>query len=184
PHGPLVLDAAAMARAGIGPDTPLPDGGGPPPWKGAGLAHVPCRAAPLLTTRREADAWGAAHDGQAAESGPLAEAVAEAAAFGHDESGRFRPVADWLRSRGSEARDPAPPGVAALFDDDGWAEWEPVAGADVDGGLLVVRQGAAPAAGWVLAALLAAALWWGRRRPARGRARCLLLSLGRARAGP
>ncbi|HZT83001.1 MAG TPA: hypothetical protein VFA26_22415, partial [Gemmataceae bacterium] len=179
-HGPLVLDAEALAEAGLGPTMPLTEAAaGVPPWEAAGLVYVPCRAAPLLTTRRQREAWQAVAEGRgefAVASGPLAEAVAEAAANGHDRSGRFQTAAAWLRESGGDGwgSDFLAPGA----DEPNWTEWEPTAGADPGGPLVVVRRDALPVAGWALAVLLAAAFWRARQRPARWRLRFLVLWLG------
>src|SRR5262249_24474687 len=113
----LVLDAAALREAGLGPGHRFRvDGGGPdraseaegaalPSLGPLDLVYVPCRPAPLVTTRRQWHTWrrvaGAGADPDSAVPPSVAGAVADAAALGHDDSGRFRTVADWLGSPAS-----------------------------------------------------------------------------------
>jgi hypothetical protein len=182
----LVLDAWALREAGLGPATPLPapEGATPAPglfWERLGLVHVPCPAAPLLTTRRQLDAWETA----GGPGGPLApsvrEAVAEAVAHGHDQSGRFRVLADWL-----EGTPPGPPGTPPLLAQaigPDWTEWEPLPGAPDPATLHVVRRDAFPTLGLALAVLLVLVAWRARRRSPRWRLLGLLAWLAIAGLG-
>jgi hypothetical protein len=181
----LVLDVEALREAGLGPETPLPakaDGeAGRPFWEAAGLIHLPCRAAPLLTTRRQAEAWQYAAGHATALSPSLAQAVAVAVLFGHDRSGRFATVVDWV-SAGTAADDPAlpPPRLVPEPVGAGWTAWEPLAGTPGDESLLVVRQDALPWWGGVLTGVLALAFWRARTRAPRRRLALLLLWLAGA----
>jgi hypothetical protein len=182
----LVLDVEALRDAGLGPATPLPADAvdaGRPFWEGAGLVHLPCRAAPLLTTRRQAEAWQYAAGQGTALSPSLAQAVAEAVLFGHDRSGRFATVMDWLGvAAGGDDADPSLPPQRLVPEPvgAGWTAWEPLAGTSGDESLLVVRQGAVPWWGGALAGLLALAFWRARYRPPRRRLILLVLWLAAA----
>jgi hypothetical protein len=175
----LVLDTEALREAGLGPATPLP---APPArgpfWEAVGLVHLPCRAAPLLTTRRQAEAWQYAARKGTALSPSLVQAVAETVLFGHDRSGRFATVTDWLAAPvdedGARAASPAEPLVPEPVGRC-WTAWEPLAGTADDQALLVVRQDALPWWGGTLAALLGLA-WWRGRQHSRGRRLALLLA--------
>jgi hypothetical protein len=175
---PLILDAVALRDAGLGPLTPLPAtvlGDGAPPWEPLGLVYVPCQPSPLLTTKREADAWQTAARlaGRASNTAPseaMTDAVAEATIHGHDRSGRFLAAASWLRDRGvngpgaSDTRTSTESGNAldaalGLLHAESWTEWEPIAGADVDAPLLVVRRDALSGVGIVAAVLLCVLFW-------------------------
>jgi hypothetical protein len=157
----VVLDIEALRESGIGPLTPLPPSAANPFWEGLGLVHVPCRAAPLLTTRRQWESWQTA---EAADVIPTAveEAVAAAAQSGHDVSGRFRTVAAWLRA--GELADALPDGpdpryhalTSARLGPD-WTGWESLAGSRPDSGLLLIRRDGVAALGMLLAAVLAIA---------------------------
>lgn len=196
-QGPLVVDAAALREARLTPGSaaalPAP-GQEMPPWEAFGLIYVPCRPAPLLTTRREAEAWQAAarlagRKGLEAALVPAAveDAVGEAAAHGHDSSGRFRRTGAWLRHSGGPAAE-VPPGDEApsaspllgLPLAENWTEWEAVAGADPGAPLLAVRREAAPGLGVAAAALFGLAFWALRSAPRRQLA---VLFLGLAAAG-
>jgi hypothetical protein len=166
---PLVLDTQALGQGGLGPETVLPaeawershePGSKRPgalpvaaPWESLGLVYVPCRAAPLLTSRRELQEW---RGGISPVSASMEQAVAEAVLHGHDASGRFRTVLDWLPNEGERGKVPAGVEAGQLVPDsrgDDWTDWQPQAGADADS-LLVVRQEAVPILGMVLAAAL------------------------------
>src|SRR5262249_10328464 len=88
-QGPLVIDTAALREAGVGPSatfTPAPpaDDGGPSLFDRLGLAYLPCRPAPVLTTRAQLEAWQAATGESRPDSEGLEQAVAEAAGHGRD----------------------------------------------------------------------------------------------------
>jgi hypothetical protein len=185
----LVLDAAALASAGIGPDTLCPaliigD------TDAALLASLPSPAGILLTSRAEAQRLLAATGQGWLEEGVLAQAVAQAVRHGQDASGRFLDVASWISKNSSppsggrqlpeSVAGGLPPPLGGI--DVGWTEWEPLAGAETASELLVVRRSAISALGLVLAALFCLAAW--RVRSAlRGRGRVRLLLLWLALAG-
>jgi hypothetical protein len=150
---PLVLDATGLRAAGLGPHTPLPHKSGTsagtalmPFWESVGLTYVPCSEAPLLTTEQELRSWRSTY-GTAPLVGSLANAVGEARRFGHDSSGRFRTVPDWLRSEARVARtaDPAVTNgpLAETPTADG-TEWEALTGSEAGAPLLVVRTDRVP----------------------------------------
>ncbi len=181
-HEPLVIDSVALEEAGLAPGTPLESGKESAAfWEAMGLVHVPCRPAPLLTTRRRLDAWQAAGRDAGTVPPSVEAAVAEAAAHGHDTSGRFLWAVSWARRRGAAAR---PAAGAALLDPvaPGWTEWEPVAGRGEDE-LTTVRREPVRATGVALVAGLLLAFWGVRRRPRRQRLAFLLLWLAAAGAG-
>jgi hypothetical protein len=176
-QGALVLDVTALREAGLSPATPLPPPVGAPEearafWERMGLVPVACRAGALLTTRRQAKAWRDALGPDLPLGAFLTEPVAEAIAAGHESSGRFRTVADWLQirtgagaagERRAETTAPAEPWLPEALGPD-WSQWEAVPGAETTEALTVVhlRPGAA-AVGAVVAALLALAFWRTRR---------------------
>jgi hypothetical protein len=189
---PLVLDAAALREAGLGPQTPFLPGPGTEtrrpgdketrrqgdgelaglPWEDLGLVDVPGGAAALLTTRRQREAWQDTTGLGSALPAAIEEAIAEAAVHGQDRSGRFRGVADWLREAESggpnAASSPEPLPMS-------WGtEWEPLAGAPEEA-LVVVRQDVVAGAALALAGLLVLAGWQACRASAR-RGLGLLLS--------
>src|SRR5207245_10142947 len=124
--------------------------------------------APVLTTRRESESWrGAAsfsHRGEptdiASLSASLEAAIAQATANGHDDSGRFRLAAEWVRDEVGPMRplrEPVARSVPAILDllhAEFWTDWEPIAGAASDDPLIVVRQDVLPGIGVGLTALL------------------------------
>jgi hypothetical protein len=184
---PLVIDVLALEEAGLAPGTPIvtpaePGKESAPFWEALGLVHVPCRAAPLLTTRRRRDTWrqAAGRDGEPLPPSVEA-AVAEAAATGHDTSGRFMWALAWARRTA-----PAPRRASGTSPFDaaapGWTEWEPLAGV-TDDELLTVRRDPVRLTGIALAVGLAAAAWGLRWQPARMRLALLLVWLAAAGGG-
>ncbi len=180
----LVLDTEAFRAAGLGPRTRIKDedvkrGGENPAPQGIvwlpSMGHlrlvcIPCRPAPLLTTRRQWQTWQAAD----VQSRPLPEAVEEAVAaaaiHSHDDSGRFRRAADWLRSPDTqydyqdigsdqEAIDENARLSPIVPQSESWAEWEPLAGTPAPQTLVVVRQDALPGIAWALTVLLLLVVW-------------------------
>jgi hypothetical protein len=157
-HGTLVLHAAALREAEISPDMPVriasPSSGqeDSPLWEAWGLMYVPCPSAPLLTTQRQAENWrseiGKWRD---TISEDVQGAVAEAACFGHDSSGRFRTVGDWVGSA-RNPREDGPPLLQASDLSPGWTEWEPLACEQPEASLFVIRSRVVHAAGLMLAA--------------------------------
>jgi hypothetical protein len=191
-QGGLVLNASALHHAGIGPETPIrispaTPGQEPPPfWENLGLVYVPCRAAPLLTTRRQWELWQAEAGRSEGVGAALETAVATAVARGHDNSGRIRTVSDWLRSDAGLTTGGAEGATGALepFNDHssrdllpGWTEWEAVAGDSAERSLLIVRRDAVTGAGLALAATLGLAFGIAWRSLGRWRLRLLVLWL-------
>jgi hypothetical protein len=193
-HGPLVIDAVALAEMGVGPETILKIT--PPtsaedvalPWVEIGLATVPGRAAPLLTSRRQFQQWQAAARPGPALSEPLETALAEAAEAGYDASGRFQAASRWLAggsdsppSEGRTARGERKHPV--LLDRsaarEGWTEWEAVAGIEGEETLIVIRSEAIAVGGVMVAVALSLGLWGLQR----GRLAYFLVWLGAAGLG-
>src|SRR5262249_61368458 len=160
------LDAVALREAGLQPATEIEEGapnrkshaGLEGEWQlrfleSLGLVCIPCRPAPLLTTRRQWDAWKTAMDPAVSVFSSVESAVSDAIAHGHDPSGRFRTSAEWLgdwdaeydtqRARENDAwnaRSVLPFPFASLPHPESWTEWEPVSGWPSDETLVVVRQ--------------------------------------------
>ena len=108
PDHPLIVDSLALAEANLAPgrvlDMPAdPTKDAAPFWESLDLVIVASRPAPLLTTRRRRDSWPTAGGETIPPS--VEAAIAEAAANGHDTSGRFL----W-RSIGAARRGGAAPG--------------------------------------------------------------------------
>jgi hypothetical protein len=175
-RGALVVDTAALREAGLGPDTPFTPDEAPTDDRPVsllsplGLVYLPCRAAALLTTRRQRELWKAAAGEVSPVSGAIEQAVSEAAAHGRDASGRFQTVAHWLGSHPSGAGDAeglTPSGPVPTLDSDrfgaSWTEWEALPGGGAGDGLLVVRQTGVRALGLILAALFGLLVWRGGR---------------------
>jgi hypothetical protein len=192
---PVILDMDALQRAGLRADTLIrPSASSDAPfWEWAGLVYVPARAAPLLTTRSEWEAWRtAAHtDGRSdsALAASLEDAVADAVAKDHDSSGRFRTVTDWLRDQGRrldkprlDTGDALKPALEFLRAED-WTAWEPIAGTGADRTLLVVRRNVLSSVGPVLAVLLCLTFWGLRDHLGRRRLSMLLLWLAASGLG-
>src|SRR5262249_35808676 len=167
-----VLDVHAFRAAGLQTETalaprPAADSGGrttlPPAWEALGIIFVPCRAAPLLTTRQQLAMWQSATGTTSLPAG-IDQAVAEAANFGHDNSGRFRTVLDWLQVQNQaepNAAQHALPGELWNPLGMGGTDWEPLAGSVDEALLVIVRNEWIPTAGIVLAVLVTvAALRW------------------------
>ncbi len=174
----LVVDALAFDEAGVTPSTHLPRPTSVPFWESLHLAHVACRDGPLLTTRRQRDAWIASGGVPAV----VESAVARAAGSGTEPSGRFRRASDWLRLSVSTTHNGIRPTLATPLLPPGWTEWEAVEGSP-SGDLIVVREETCLPAGLLLAALLLAVLIRGRGAPVRVRLALLLLWLGLSGAG-
>jgi hypothetical protein len=191
-HEVVVLHASALRQAGIGPETPIrlnsatSDREAPPFWASLGLVYVPCRAAPLLTTRQQWELWQGEAGRPRAVGAFLDFAVATAAARGHDSSGRLRTVSDWLRSipdqtsgggeRTAGALEPLHE-ISPKNPSVGWMEWESLAADPEGSSLLIVRQEAVTVAGLVLAAALAVPFGIAWRSLGRWRLRLLALWL-------
>lgn len=154
----IIVDAAALAEAGVGPTSTLPAAAEPAdqapalPWEGLGLVHVSCRAAALLTTRQQAERWGVIGGPGPSPARDVEEAVRQAVREGHDVSGRFLDARRWLAgSEGSAgfSRD----GTGLGDRGPGWTEWEFEPGEEQQH-VWVVRHDLAPALGLVLALVL------------------------------
>jgi hypothetical protein len=198
----LVLDAAALEDAGLHPGSTFRPGQAARVGETEGpalaslapleLVYVPCRPAPLVTTRRQWQAWQQAGRGPWGESTSsqdaaddareveelvpesVTSAVVAALTDGHDLSGRFRTVEDWLNHQESgirsqeSARSPSSLGPDSwLLTPDSWVDWEVVAGVEAEETLWVVRTGVPSAGGLVLAGLVLLWAWGARRGPAR-----------------
>jgi hypothetical protein len=169
----VVLDTTALREAGLTPESVFSPGeaaGGdalpPPLFAPLGLTYLPCRAAPLLTTRQQHELWQAAAGDDRPVSGAIEQAVAEAAAHGRDSSGRFQTVAYWLGVRGpadGDAERVTPSGPVATLSSDSfgasWTEWEALPGAGPEATLVVVRQAGVRALGLTLAVLFCLLAW-------------------------
>ncbi|MBY0522421.1 MAG: hypothetical protein K2R98_03445 [Gemmataceae bacterium] len=176
-QAPLVVDVRAVRQAGATLSSRVrfvPDGNSALPfWETAGLVVVPCRSAPLLTSRQQLAAWQMTAGDRRPVGAGIETAVAEAAGFGHDSSGRFRTVADWLRGRTNEQNtaDPLTPSVVPASLGSETVEWECLAGPDYTDSVLVVRQSAVPLLGVSVAGTLLLFAWilWKRLSERRGR---------------
>jgi hypothetical protein len=186
----LVLDVRAFREARLSPVSTMVSGKNrfPFPWEELGIIYVPCESAALLTTRCQSRAWNAEGSpfpslvlsptrGRREGSGPkaLTIAVGEAAIFGHDSSGRFRTVADWISGdfpgEGSSIEEKGPTIAPAAFDppfsilasfsfsEPGWTEWELLAGSDVNEGLVVVHRDVLIKLSFYLSLVLLFAVW-------------------------
>jgi hypothetical protein len=186
----LVLDVTALEEAGIGPDQkvkiqPLASSEDQtPPWEALGLMAVSARAAPLLTTRRQWEVWPARAGDNLEVPEAVDAAVSEAAANGHDSSGRFRLALEWSsRSADGESAGPTHllPGLLspapALLN---WTEWETLPGTDPAAAARFIRGETVAAVGLLLAALLGLTFGWLRQRSVSLRLAYLLLWLATA----
>src|SRR5207237_5695175 len=135
------------------------------------------RPAPLLTTRRELQSWRQASGEINAHSASLEAAVAEAARFGRDSSGRFYGTLDWLEQQQSGASVPRPDDMSHLARADSWVAWEPLAGESAAETLTVFRPALLSGVSWVVAFLFLLAAWSVQRSRLRGRYALLLLWL-------
>ncbi len=98
--------------------------------------------------------------------------------WGRDPSGRFLTALEWLRTRTAAVSEPALIRVGDSLE--GWTSWAPVAGADPQSTLLVVRQCTMAGLGLALAGVLALGLLGMRGRSDRVRVSFLLGWLGLA----
>src|SRR5262249_13925554 len=138
----LVIDGAAMRQSGITALTsPVPGfDRNAPPWEAYGLTYIPCSAAPVLTTRRELEVWRGsarlAHRPETAVlSASLEEVIADAASHGHDVSGRFQLVTEWLHGGFGVSQEAGADSLQAVLGElhaEYWTEWEPLAGTDLE----------------------------------------------------
>jgi hypothetical protein len=162
PEQPVLIDTVALQAAGLRPGTKLaaakrtaPGQDATPFWESVDLVYVPCQHGPLFTARRERDKWQSGQSASFAEV--FASALAEAAAFGQDASGRFRALDVWLRS-GNDATPPSP--FRAIADSfSGWTEWEPGAANANPERMTVVNGKSAALAGLALALFLCLLAW-------------------------
>jgi hypothetical protein len=181
--GPLVVDTLALRAAGLSPDRTFLVGAGPRPAAAGpeqagpplasleplGLICVLFRRAAVLTTLRQGRDWQQLHRGSSVtETGPLADAAAEAAGHGHDASGRFRTVTDWLDARpqrggpraaaggeGDSLLETLPPADALVS----WTDWEEMTAASPGAPLRVVRASLPAGLGLGLAGVLLLVAW-------------------------
>jgi hypothetical protein len=146
PIEPLVVDAEALRTVCLHCRSPLPKTGerGPAAWSALGLAVFPSRGGPLLTTAAQAASWRQENSAVPVPAS-VHEAVAEALHSGHDRSGRFRTVLDWLQTDS--------PGAGPVEPADEGTVWQVTAGASMNG-LVIVRPGAVQVAALVVGALL------------------------------
>ncbi len=124
--GAIVLDADALAEAGLRPSSAIELKNNPNAiWTLLGLTPAP-EELPLLTTQRQMARWAA---GIPAD---VASAIADAVNHGHDSSGRFTTVPDWLASADNHSK-------SSGFDSrtEGWTDWEAVSGPTTDDPILV-----------------------------------------------
>src|SRR5262249_14834503 len=141
--------------------------------------------APLLTTRREWNAWQIAGRGQYTVSASLEDAISLAARLGQDSSGRFRRAIDWLGQNSSSTANAKLPvdrqsprgSLPHSADPELWVAWEPTAGDSAADTLVVVRPRRFAATSWGLTALFLIAAWGAWRCRLRGRYPLLLLWL-------
>jgi hypothetical protein len=159
----IVVDAAALAEAGLGPTSALPpptaarEQASAPFWEGLGLVHVPCHAAALLTTRQQAERWGALAGGTSTPTRDVEEAVRQAVLQGHDLSGRFVDARRWLAG-GEGSAGFSREGTRLGDQGPGWTEWE-FAPDEAETRLWLVRQELAPGLGLLLGVVLGIALF-------------------------
>jgi hypothetical protein len=179
----LVIDASALAEADLLPTTHLSSFDAArentPIWEHFGLVYVPTLSAPLLTTRQKLRSWRESH-GSASLAAAVVEPVAEAAAYGHDSSGRFRIVADWLQFFSTQGQSSGwRPDDERTRAFSGWVEWEPLAVYPGSDQLVLVNRITIEIAGGLLALCVLALAWWlGRHRSWSWRFRLLLIWLG------
>ena len=125
---PLVLDRAAFRAAGLGPESPLGFTAGPasgtvrPFWEYLGLVYVPFSRGPVLTTRRQWEAWQSIYGVGSAARQVFDAGVADAIAREQDETGRFVTLGHWLRTEKKNRSASAP---LFLPTGEGWTVWEP-----------------------------------------------------------
>jgi hypothetical protein len=169
---PLVIDASALRRAGLSPQTGHPmrkdDDVSTPPWTLFGLTAVAGRSAIVLTTREEAGLW---REGETVRvPATLEECVAAAVSHDQDASGRFQSPLLWLRSPPSDPS--APRARSTLADGEEaptrWTEWEEATGGAGIDSLTVVRSnlltGPGAALGLILTFVTLALPWSASRR--------------------
>jgi hypothetical protein len=190
---PVLVDDEAFCAGSLDAETPMPLGPAreEPLWESLGLVYVPCRSGPILTTRLEYEIWQKAnrttHSRTVATQITLPESIedaaAEAAAHGHDASGRFRTVADWLRNKEwslgatEPNRGDSVDAVLGLLHAECWTEWEPIAADESGGTLIALRRDALPGLGIFLAAVFCIGFWSLPDRYSRPRLFALLLWL-------
>ena len=114
-----------MRAAAIGPDTPLSmpaDWNTRPFWESLGLIYVPFPSGPVLTSKKQLDAWQRIYGAIPEARQACDPAVADAIAGEHDALSRFVTLSYWLRTEKK-----AIPAPAALFlpTGEGWTVWEP-----------------------------------------------------------
>src|SRR5262249_24146080 len=140
PDSPLVLDTDALRTLGLTADTPLAAPVAAVFWEPLGLTAVPTAGAYLLTSRRQSADW---QTGGLPVPGSAAAAVAEAAASGHDPSGRFRAVSDWLDLNPGVVSTDALPELVLHGPSPNWSAWESPPDLPTEPTVTVIRRGTA-----------------------------------------
>jgi hypothetical protein len=145
----LVVDATALAAAGLSPATTFAGGSESArgdPWNRLNLVLLSTPNGLLLTTAPQASAWTAGSN--AIAQGPLAGAVAPAAQRGHDATGRFVGALDWIAA--DSTIDSLPTAALSLTRDfwlpanldPGWTRWRAPAGIELRPEMTVGRTAA------------------------------------------
>lgn len=170
---PVIVDAAALAAAGLGVETSLGATGQPvsEAWARLGLILVPTPSGVLLTTGQQWLLWGGQDAGSLVLPGPFADGLAQASLRGQDSSGRFWSTAAWLSRSPGLALTATVPDLALApgrFTPDGvdssWTQWEAPAGTEAVENLVVVQNGSTHVLGLLLALLWLLATYAVRRR--------------------
>jgi hypothetical protein len=166
---PLVVDVQALQEMGLQLNavlkrSPADDTDDMSAWpesrllrieglEGTGLVCLACPAGPLLTSQRQYESWLAEGGQEVHLSESVAGAIAAAAHYGQDGSGRFRRLLDWLHGRGTEATGAGVPLYEAC------TAWEALGGEADQQTLLVIRPAAFAGLSWVLGLLFLVAVW-------------------------
>ena len=112
--GPIVLDSSALTEEGVAPSqvTSAITSAEGSIWSQIRVVPLAFGSNMLLTTPRQAERWGGSAPAE------VGRAVESAVRFGHDESGRFCNLLDWLDRSGL-----APVGWT-VEDGTDWSDWE------------------------------------------------------------
>lgn len=184
---PLLIDRVAFRLLGLSSETALSPAtlspqAARPFWESLGLVYLPCSRGALLTSLPHLQSLGINSPAEAPE---LDDALQEAILHGQDSSSGFCLILTWLRLPPDDAQEfsqtSAVPGASSVGDPPLMTEWQivPVAGGTKT--FLVVDPFPARVLGWLLALLMALALWrLGRILEPRSslRAYILLLAVG------
>src|SRR5262249_55252433 len=143
---PLLIDTAALRNAGVTIRTPVKvpsrtaSADYLTPWDSLELTVLHSDLAALLTTRRQVELWGRASGLAGPVSPSMVTALAEAANYGQDASGRFMDPVQWV-GWGSRARGNGQSSLLIAESTlDSWTEWEAVAGTGPDDEIVVIRR--------------------------------------------